>query len=579
MKQLIENLIKNSISSLDKDGSVNPNLVANIRVDRTKDRAHGDFATNIAMILAKPLNKNPRQIAEDIIDSLPKDDHISKVEIAGPGFINFFVNKDAISKALKDMSADPRLGIPKVITPKTIVVDYSAPNVAKEMAVHHIRSTVIGDAVVRVLEFLGNNVIRANHIGDWGTQFGMLIAYLEKKENESGQGMDLSDFEAFYREAKECYDTDEEFAVKARHYVVLLQGGDEYCRKMWKKLVNMTMVQNQKLYDRLDVTLSDKDIMGESLYNDMLPEVVEDLMKRGIAVEDQGAVVVYLPQFNNKEGKPLGNIIRKNDGGYLYTTTDIACAKYRAQTLKADRILYFTDSRQQQHLETVWAICKKAGYVGDNVSMEHCPFGMMLGKDGKPFKTRSGGTVKLRDVLDEAEARVTNLLKERNSTLSDEEKKQVIHNIAIGAVKYADLCKNRTTDYVFDWDQMLSFEGNTAPYLQYAYSRIRAIFRKAKDPSLGDIKITCDAEEDLANKLLAFAEAVQSVGDKTLPNLLCNYIFELSNLFMHFYEACPILKDDVPEDVRKSRLALCDLTAKVLKQGLSLLGINVMEQM
>ena len=579
MKQLIENLIKNSISSLDKDGSVNPNLVANIRVDRTKDRAHGDFATNIARILAKPLKKNPRQIAEDIIASLPKDDHISKVEIAGPGFINFFVNKDAISKALKDMSADPRLGIPKVITPKTIVVDYSAPNVAKEMAVHHIRSTVIGDAVVRVLEFLGNNVIRANHIGDWGTQFGMLIAYLEKKENESGQGMDLSDFEAFYREAKECYDTDEEFAVKARHYVVLLQGGDEYCRKMWKKLVNMTMVQNQKLYDRLDVTLSDKDIMGESLYNDMLPEVVDDLMKRGIAVEDQGAVVVYLPQFKNKEGKPLGNIIRKNDGGYLYTTTDIACAKYRAQTLKADRILYFTDSRQQQHLETVWAICKKAGYVGDNVSMEHCPFGMMLGKDGKPFKTRSGGTVKLRDVLDEAEARVTNLLKERNSTLSDEEKKQVIHNIAIGAVKYADLCKNRTTDYVFDWDQMLSFEGNTAPYLQYAYSRIRAIFRKAKDPSLGDIKITCDAEEDLANKLLAFAEAVQSVGDKTLPNLLCNYIFELSNLFMHFYEACPILKDDVPEDVRKSRLALCDLTAKVLKQGLSLLGINVMEQM
>ena len=579
MKQLIENLIKNSISSLDKDGSVNPNLVANIRVDLGGRRIIKKKKTNIAMILAKPLKKNPRQIAEDIIASLPKDDHISKVEIAGPGFINFFVNKDAISKALKNMSADPRLSIPKVKTPKTIVVDYSAPNVAKEMAVHHIRSTVIGDAVVRVLEFLGNNVIRANHIGDWGTQFGMLIAYLEKKENESGQGMDLSDFEAFYREAKECYDTDEEFAVKARHYVVLLQGGDEYCRKMWKKLVNMTMVQNQKLYDRLDVTLSDKDIMGESLYNDMLPEVVDDLMKRGIAVEDQGAVVVYLPQFKNKEGKPLGNIIRKNDGGYLYTTTDIACAKYRAQTLKADRILYFTDSRQQQHLETVWAICKKAGYVGDNVSMEHCPFGMMLGKDGKPFKTRSGGTVKLRDVLDEAEARVTNLLKERNSTLSDEEKKQVIHNIAIGAVKYADLCKNRTTDYVFDWDQMLSFEGNTAPYLQYAYSRIRAIFRKAKDPSLGDIKITCDAEEDLANKLLAFAEAVQSVGDKTLPNLLCNYIFELSNLFMHFYEACPILKDDVPEEVRKSRLALCDLTAKVLKQGLSLLGINVMEQM
>lgn len=581
MKQTIENLIKASINSINTDGAVAPELLNNIRIDRTKDRAHGDFATNIAMMLSKSLKKNPREVAQLIIDNLPASEKISKVEIAGPGFINFFANKDSTAKALEAMSADPRLGVAKTQSPKTIVVDYSAPNVAKEMAVHHIRSTVIGDAVVRVLEFLGNNVIRSNHIGDWGTQFGMLIAYLEKKENESGQGMDLSDFEAFYREAKECYDTDEEFAVKARRYVVLLQGGDEYCRTMWKKLVNMTMVQNQKLYDRLDVTLSDKDIMGESLYNDMLPVVVEDLMNRNIAVEDQGAIVVYLPQFKNKEGNPLGNIIRKNDGGYLYTTTDIACAKYRAEKLKADRILYFTDSRQSQHLETVWAICRKAGYVADEVSLEHCPFGMMLGKDGKPFKTRSGGTVKLRDVLDEAESRVTDLLKERKSTLSEEEKKVVIHNIAIGAVKYADLCKNRTTDYIFDWDQMLSFEGNTAPYLQYAYSRIRAIFRKADEAQVkaGSIKITCEAEEELANKLLAFNDAVLSVGSKTLPNLLCNYIFELSNLFMHFYEACPILKDGTEKDVQASRLSLCDLTGKVLKLGLSLLGINVMEQM
>ena len=579
MKQLIENLIRKSTSSINKDGSINPDLLKNIRVDRTKDRAHGDFATNIAMILAKPLHQNPRQIAQSIIDNLPEDKNISKVEIAGPGFINFFINRSSLADALKKMSADPRLGIEKIPEPKTIVVDYSAPNVAKEMAVHHIRSTVIGDAVVRVLEFLGHKVIRANHIGDWGTQFGMLIAYLEKKENELGQGMDLSDFEAFYREAKELYDTDEEFAVKARSYVVSLQGGDEYCRTMWKKLVTMTMVQNQRLYDRLDVTLSDKDIMGESLYNDMLPEVVQDLIDRGIAVEDHGAIVVYLPQFKNKEGEPLGNIIRKKDGGYLYTTTDIACAKYRAQKLNADRILYFTDSRQQQHLETVWAICRKAGYVSDNVSLEHCPFGMMLGKDGKPFKTRSGGTVKLRDVLDEAESRVSTLLEKRNSALSDEEKKKVIHNIAMGAVKYADLSKNRTTDYIFDWDQMLSFEGNTAPYLQYAYSRIRAIFRKAGDVSIGNITLNCEAEEDLANKLLAFNEAITSVGDKALPNLLCNYLFELSNLFMHFYEACPILKDGVDENTKMSRLALCDLTAKVLKQGLGLLGINVMEQM
>lgn len=579
MKQLIENLLKQSVNTLNTDGVISQDLLNNIRVDRTKDKTHGDFASNVAMILSKTLKKAPRQVAQEIIDAIPKDSHISQIEIAGPGFINFFINKQVIVDALMQMNADPRLGVPKVSSPKRIVVDYSAPNVAKEMAVHHIRSTVIGDAVVRVLEFLGNTVIRANHIGDWGTQFGMLIAYLEKKENELGNGMDLSDFEAFYREAKECYDTDEEFAVKARSYVVRLQGGDEYCRTMWKKLVTMTMVQNQKLYDRLDVTLSDKDIMGESLYNDMLPEVVEDLLNRGIAVEDQGAVVVYLPQFKNKEGKPLGNIIRKNDGGYLYTTTDIACAKYRAQKLHADRILYFIDSRQQQHLETVWAICRKAGYVGENVSLEHCPFGMMLGKDGRPFKTRSGGTVKLRDVLDEAENRVSKLLTDRNSALKDEDRKNVIHNIAMGAVKYADLCKNRTTDYIFDWDQMLAFEGNTSPYLQYAYSRIRAIFRKASDISCADVKITCEAEEDLANKLLAFSEAVQSVGDRTLPNLLCNYLFELSNLFMHFYEACPILKSDVPNDIKQSRLTLCELTSKVLKQGLSLLGINVMEQM
>ena len=579
MKQLIENLIKQSINKIADNTQIDEKVLSNIRIDRTKERSHGDFATNIAMILSKPLKNNPRAVAQLLVDNLPEDSHITKVEIAGPGFINFFINKDSISDALKAMNEDPRLGIAKVASPKNIVVDYSAPNVAKEMAVHHIRSTVIGDAVVRVLEFLGNNVIRSNHIGDWGTQFGMLIAYLEKKENEQGSGMDLSDFEAFYREAKECYDSDEEFAVKARHYVVLLQGGDEYCRTMWKKLVKMTMDQNQKLYDRLDVTLSDKDIMGESLYNDMLPVVVNDLIDRKIAVEDKGAIVVYLPQFKNKEGNPLGNIIRKNDGGFLYTTTDIACAKYRAEKLKADRILYFTDSRQSQHLETVWAICRKAGYVSDAVSLEHCPFGMMLGKDGHPFKTRSGGTVKLRDVLNEAESRVSALLEERKSNLSDEEKKTVIHNIAMGAVKYADLSKNRTTDYIFDWEQMLSFEGNTAPYLQYAYSRISSIFKKAGDLKPGKIVISHEVEEELANKLLAFNDAVQSVGAKALPNLLCNYIFELSNLFMRFYEACPILKDGVNVETKVSRLALCELTAKVIKQGLNLLGINVMEQM
>lgn len=578
MKDYIQQLLNTAVKKIDTANEVPEALLSKIRVDRTKDRAHGDYATNVAMIISKPLHSKPADIATKLIEAVDQDDRIAKIEIAGPGFINFFVNQGFTADTLANLAKDERLGVARVADPKTIVIDYSAPNVAKEMAVHHLRSTVIGDAVVRVLEFLGNKVIRANHIGDWGTQFGMLIAYLEKKENESGQGMDLSDFEAFYREAKECYDSDEEFAVKARHYVVRLQGGDEYCRTMWKKLVNMTMDQNQKLYDRLDVTLKPKDIMGESLYNDMLPVIVNDLLDRKIAVIDEGAAVVYLPQFKNKEGNPLGNIIRKQDGGYLYTTTDIACIKYRADVLHADRIIYFTDSRQHQHMETVWAICRKAGYVKDEVSLEHCPFGMMLGKDGRPFKTRSGGTVKLRDLLDEAESRVAKLLDDRGSDLKGEERQNVIHNIAIGAVKYADLSKNRTTDYIFDWDQMLAFDGNTAPYLQYAYSRIRAIFRKATTAP-GQIVIKDEAEDKLAAKLQSFGETVVTVGQKGLPNLLCNYLFELADIYMHFYEHCPILKDGVDETTRASRLALCDLTARVLKQGLNLLGINVMEQM
>lgn len=578
MKEHIEELLKQSIKAVDDTHEIDASVLKNIRIERTKDLAHGDFATNAAMILAKPLHKNPRQIAQEIIDHLQQDDRIAKVEIAGPGFINFFINKEYVATLLAQMSADESLGVRKVSKPLNIVVDYSAPNVAKEMAVHHIRSTVIGDAVVRVLEFLGNNVIRANHIGDWGTQFGMLIAYLERKENENASQMDLSDFEAFYREAKTCYDEDEEFAEKARHYVVLLQSGDEYCTKMWKRLVKMTMDQNQNLYRRLDVTLTDKDTMGESLYNDMLPKIVSDLEQKGLAVEDQGAVVVYLDEYKNKEGKPLGNIIRKKDGGYLYTTTDLACVKYRIEHFKADRILYFTDSRQAQHLESTWLIAKRAGYVPENVSIEHCPFGMMLGKDGKPFKTRSGGTVKLRDVLDEAESRVSTMLDERNNKLEGKERQDVIHNVAVGAVKYADLSKNRTTDYIFDWDQMLSFEGNTAPYLQYAYSRIRALFRKA-DEQPGKMIIDSPAEEELATKLQSFSDAVYAVADKAMPNILCTYLYELSESFMRFYEHCPVLKAEVTTEQRRSRLALCELTAKVLKQGLNLLGINVMEQM
>lgn len=579
MKNHIQSLLNHCLCALKQEYSLDDNILKNIKIDRTKDKNHGDFATNVAMLLAKSMHKKPLEIAQIIIDKLESSDKIAKVEIAPPGFINFYLSKDYLNKSLEHMLHDDKLGVHTVTKPLNIVVDYSAPNVAKEMAVHHIRSTVIGDSVVRVLEFLGHNVIRANHIGDWGTQFGMLIAYLEIKEQEQGTNLNLSDFEAFYRDAKALYDQNEDFATKARGYVVKLQGGDEYCYKMWQKLVHMTMQQNQAIYDRLDVTLKPKDIMGESLYNDMLPGIVQDLKDKGLAVIDDGATVVYLNEFKNKEGNPLGVIVKKKDGGYLYATTDLACVKYRVEKLKADAILYFTDSRQHQHLEATWTIARKANYAPANVKIEHEAFGMMLGRDGKPFKTRTGGTVKLKDLLDEAELRVTKLLEQRQTSYADDIKAQIIHNIAIGAVKYADLSKNRLTDYIFDWDLMLSFEGNTAPYLQYAYSRIASIFRKAEyEPSL-NINISNEYEEELGNKLLAFADTINNVANKAMPHLLCTYLFELAGLFMRFYEACPILKEGVNEQDKQSRLALCALTMRTLKQGLALLGINVMEQM
>ena len=579
MKNHIQSLLDRCICALKQEYSLDDNILKNIKIDRTKDKNHGDFATNIAMLLAKSMRKKPLEIAQIIIDKIESSDKIAKIEIAPPGFINFYLSKDYLSKSLKHMLNDDRLCVAKVKQPLNIVVDYSAPNVAKEMAVHHIRSTVIGDSVVRVLEFLGHNVIRANHIGDWGTQFGMLIAYLELKEQEQCNNLNLSDFEAFYRDAKALYDQDEAFAVKARAYVVKLQGGDKYCYDMWQKLVHMTMQQNQAIYDRLDVTLTQKDIMGESLYNDMLPGIVQDLEAKGLAVVDDGAVVVYLNEFKNKEGNPLGVIIRKQDGGYLYATTDLACVKYRVEKLKADAILYFIDSRQHQHLEATWTIARKANYAPANVKIEHEAFGMMLGRDGKPFKTRTGGTVKLKDLLDEAEHRVAKMLEQRQASYPEDIKAQIIHNIAIGAVKYADLSKNRLTDYIFDWDLMLSFDGNTAPYLQYAYSRIASIFRKANCELDYTITISNEYEEELGNKLLAFADVVNNVANKAMPHLLCTYLFELAGLFMRFYEACPVLKEGVSEQDKQSRLALCALTMRTLKQGLALLGINVMEQM
>ncbi|WP_338574724.1 arginine--tRNA ligase [Erwinia billingiae] len=540
----------------------------------------GDYQANGIMAVAKKLGMAPRQLAEEVLKHLDLTGIASKVEIAGPGFINLFLDKQWLSAQVDAVTAAPRLGVAPV-APQTVVIDYSAPNVAKEMHVGHVRSTIIGDAAVRTLEFLGHNVIRANHVGDWGTQFGMLIAFLEKQQNEHHEEHALADLEVFYREAKRTYDEDPAFAERARGYVVKLQGGDEYCRTMWKKLVDITMAQNQIIYDRMNVTLSRKDVMGESLYNDMLPGIVADLTAKGLAVQSEGATVVFLDEYKNKDGDPMGVIIKKKDGGYLYTTTDIACAKYRYETLKADRVLYYIDSRQHQHLMQAWTIVRKAGYVPESVPLEHHAFGMMLGKDGKPFKTRAGGTIKLSDLLDEAVERATKLVGEKNPDMPADELKALANSVGIGAIKYADLSKSRTTDYIFDWDNMLAFEGNTAPYMQYAYTRVLSVFRKAgidETGVTGNAQVVEDREAALAVRLLQFEETITQVARDGTPHVMCAYLYDLAGLFSGFYEHCPILTAD-DEATKQSRLKLALLTAKTLKQGLDTLGIDTVERM
>ncbi|HCT4435836.1 TPA: arginine--tRNA ligase [Klebsiella aerogenes] len=541
----------------------------------------GDYQANGVMAVAKKLGMAPRQLAEQVLSHLDLNGIANKVEIAGPGFINIFLDPAFLADNVNLALQSERLGVAKP-QPQTIVVDYSAPNVAKEMHVGHLRSTIIGDASVRTLEFLGHRVIRANHVGDWGTQFGMLIAYLEKQQQENAGEMALADLEGFYREAKKHYDEDEAFAERARSYVVKLQGGDEYFLQMWRKLVDITMSQNQITYDRLNVTLTRDDVMGESLYNPMLPGIVADLKAKGMAVESEGATVVFLDEYKNKEGEPMGVIIQKKDGGYLYTTTDIACAKYRYETLHADRVLYYIDSRQHQHLMQAWTIVRKAGYVPESVPLEHHMFGMMLGKDGKPFKTRAGGTVKLADLLDEALERARRLVAEKNPDMPADELEKLANAVGIGAVKYADLSKNRTTDYIFDWDNMLAFEGNTAPYMQYAYTRVLSVFRKAGlDESAlaaAPVVIREDREAQLAARLLQFEETLAVVAREGTPHVMCAYLYDLAGLFSGFYEHCPILSAE-SEEARNSRLKLALLTAKTLKLGLDTLGIETVERM
>lgn len=546
----------------------------------------GDYQANVAMSLAKPLKQAPRAIAEQIVHHLDVKHICETPEIAGPGFINLRLRHDYLVSQLQAMVESDRLSIPPVKQSQRIIVDFSSPNIAKEMHVGHLRSTIIGDAIARILEFEGHEVLRLNHVGDWGTQFGMLITHLRDvcpTALASPEGIDLGDLVAFYREAKQRFDSDDEFKRRSRQAVVELQAGDEEARKAWQILCEQSRKEFQKIYDRLDIRITER---GESFYNPLLDDVVKDLDQAGLLVEDQGAQCVFLEGFTNKEGNPLPLIIKKSDGGYNYATTDLAAIRYRTQHDHAERIIYVTDAGQANHFAQVFQVAERAGWIPKDVSLEHVPFGVVQGEDGKKFKTRSGETVRLKDLLDEAIARARSDLDQRLENEGREEseafKTQVSEVVGLGAVKYADLSQNRTSNYVFSYDKMLALQGNTAPYMLYAYVRVQGISRKGNIDFKGlgsncPILLDDESELALAKYLLQFDEILSTVAIDLYPNRLCQYLFELSQKFNQFYDRCPVLQADEP--IRTSRLVLSDLTARTLKLGLSLLGISVLERM
>jgi arginyl-tRNA synthetase len=541
----------------------------------------GDYQANGVMAAAKAARMNPRALAAKVLEKLDLSDLAEKVEIAGPGFLNITLRTDLLARAATAAAADSRLGIAPAARPQRIVVDYSAPNLAKEMHVGHLRSTIIGDALVGVLEFLGHHIIRQNHVGDWGTQFGMLLAHLDEL-GEDAAGSELSDLEEFYRQAKKRFDEDPDFADKSRQFVVRLQSGDADCRRHWQKFIAVSLGHCQEVYARLNVRLMSADVRGESAYNADLPAVVEDLRRAGLLTESQGAQCVFLDEFKGEDDKPLPVIVQKSDGGYLYATTDLAAMRYRAGTLHVDRILYVMDHRQSLHLRQLFAVSLKAGFISPAVSLEHVAFGTMQGEDGRPFRTRAGGTVKLIELLDEAARRALEVVRAKSPEMPAEQADTIARVVGVGAVKYADLAMDRIGDYRFSFDKMLSLQGNTAPYMQYAYARIQSIFRKGAEEAAGlagvPIMLNQPAERELAKRLGRLEEVLGSVAAECKPNVLTAYLYDLAGVFTTFYESCPVLKADSPE-IRASRLRLCDLTARTIRLGLGLLGIEVVEQM
>lgn len=542
---------------------------------------HADFQANGALALAKKLGRAPRDIAEEIVAGARLGDICASVEVSGPGFVNLTLSDAFVAGEIARIAADERLGVEVAAAPQRVVVDYSAPNVAKEMHVGHLRSTIIGDALCRVLSFAGHEVIRENHIGDWGTPFGMLIEHLvDVGESEAVEELSVGDLDSFYRAARASFDADEAFRERSRRRVVLLQSGDEETLRLWRILVGLSVGYFDEVYTKLGVLLDPEDVVGESYYNPMLPGVVRDLEALGLLVESEGARCVFPLGFVNRDGEPLPLIVQKSDGGFGYAATDLAAIRDRVDRLRADRILYVVGSPQAQHLAMCFAVARIAGWLPEATQAEHVAFGSVLGADHKMFKSRAGTTVRLVDLLDEAVERAAAAVAAHGGPGTPDERAHVARVLGIGAVKYADLANDRTRDYVFDWDRMLAFDGNTAPYLQYAHARIRSVFRRAEATELAapfTPLITEQPERALAIALVGFEDAIGSVVDADAPNKLGAYLYDLASSFTAFYESCPILK--APDEQRRSRLLLARVTADVLALGLDLLGIEAPDRM
>jgi arginyl-tRNA synthetase len=562
-----------------------------------------DFQSNAALPLAKRLRRPPREVAAELAARLEVADMCAGPEVSGPGFINLTLRDDWIAAQASQLLTDPRLGLPPVARPQTVVVEYSSPNVAKEMHVGHLRTTIVGDAIARVLEFAGHRVIRDNHVGDWGTPFGMLIEHLLDVGEESAEaGLLITDPNAFYQAGRRKFDTEPDFTERARNRLVRLQAGDPATLSIWQRLVDISREYLHQVYCRLGVSLTDADIRGESFYHDMLADTVAELESRGLATESDGALCAFPAGFSGREGRPLPLIIRKSDGGYNYATTDLAAVRYRVDKLSADRAVYVVGSEQALHFQMVFAVAREAGWIPEGARFEHAQIGMVLGQDGNRLRTREGETPKLGDLLQEGVDRARGILDELDAAgrFGPDELDAVAEAVGIGAVKYADLSTARESPYLFDWDRMISFRGNTGPYLQYATARIRSIFRRADGTGAGGagaagtgaaggasadaaarqagVAVTAGPERALALRLLSFGAMVTQLGETAEPHRLCGYLFDVASLFTTFYEECPVLKAE-PESLRVSRLALCALTLDVLTKGLDLLGVPVPERM